>query len=333
MNSTRRFEEIVVVFALVSSFVLLVSPTAAAQAFWPPDTPKLPMTKTWQALKAKLPPYTPPRTPDGVPDFQGVWGDSGADGQADLEDHEWLDVTTPPQESVISDPPDQKVPYLPWARAIRDQFRKGLARGWPGGEGPRSHIASRQLCLHAMPRIHIDGGQEIIQKPGYVIIVSTAGWHRVIPTDGRPHVGGAAVSWFGSSRGRWEGDTLVVEVRNLNGKGWFDYAGNFMTVNTHLVERWRLADANTIDYELTVEDPTTFSRSWKMNYPKRRDGTPPPTKGPQALPGATSGLPFRATNPHDKEVWEEGCFEGNHENTVTLREIGYKWFNGVTPPQ
>jgi hypothetical protein len=90
---------------------------------------------------------------------------------------------------------------------------------------------------------------------------------------------------------------------------------------------------NTIDYEVTVEDPTTFTRSWKMNYPKRRDGTGP-TGGPRALPGATTGLPSRvADNPYAKEVWEEACFEGNHENTITLREIGFKWFGGVTPPK
>ena len=333
MNMSVRRGVVVTVFTLVWGIMLLVPLVAAAQAFWPKDTPKLPMTKTWTALKSKLPPFTPSRTPDGVPDLQGVWGDSGADGQADLEDHEWLDVTTPPQESVISDPPDQKVPYLPWALALRDQFRKGLGRGWPGEAGPRSHVASRQLCIHAMPRIHIDGGQEIVQTPGSVIIISSTGWHRVIPTDGRPSVGGNARFWFGSSRGHWEGDTLVVEVTNLNGKGWFDYAGNFMTANTRLVERWRLADANTIDYEVTVEDPTTFSRPWKMNYPKRREGTGP-TGGPRALPGATTGLPSRmATNPYAKEVWEEACFEGNHENTVTLHEIGFKWFSGVTPPK
>ena len=219
MNVSRRRGLVLIVLTLVSAMVLFAPIMAAGQAFWPKDTPKLPMTKTWMALKAKLPPFTPPRTPDGVPDLQGVWGDSGADGQADLEDHEWLDVTTPPQESVISDPPDQKVPYLPWARAIRDQYRKGLGRGWPGEEGPRSHIASRQLCLHAMPRIHIDGGQEIVQKPGSVIIVSSTGWHRMISTDGRPPVGGNARFWFGSSRGRWEGDTLVVEVTNSTAKG------------------------------------------------------------------------------------------------------------------
>ena len=83
-----------------------------------------------------------------------------------------------------------------------------------------------------------------------MIILSTdvGNFHRIIPTDGRPHVGPNAKFWFGNSRGRWEGDTLVVEITNLNGRGWFDTAGNFFTENTKMVERWRLADANTIDY-------------------------------------------------------------------------------------
>ena len=69
-------------------WVLLLAPApAAGQAFWAKDTPKLPMAKTWVARKAKLPPYTPPRTPDGVPDLQGAWSGPGGDGTSFLEEH------------------------------------------------------------------------------------------------------------------------------------------------------------------------------------------------------------------------------------------------------
>jgi len=313
-------------------WILLLAPDfAAAQGFWAKDSPKVPMAPTWMREKAQLPPYNPPRTPEGVPDMQGFWGGAGGDGAADLEDHEYMDATTPSHETFISDPPDGRVPYTDWARARHQEIRRGLGRGWPGESGPRTHGAPRSLCLNSMPRINVDGGQEIIQKPGMLIIVSSMGWHRVIYTDGRPAVGGKARFWFGSSRGRWDGDTLVVEVTGNNGRGWFDTAGNFYTANTKFTERWRLADANTIDYSVTVEDPTIYTRPWTMNFPKRRPGTGRRNIG--GLPGATSGLPSRVEKDvHAQEVWEEACFEGNHENTITQKELGFKWFGGVTPP-
>ena len=88
-----------------------------------------------------------------------------------------------------------------------------------------------------------------------------------------PPVGGQAKFFRGNSRGRWDGDTLVVEVTGLNGKHWFDSVGNIYSENTRMTERFRMVDANTIDYELTVEDPTMYTRPWKMNYPMRRAGT------------------------------------------------------------
>jgi hypothetical protein len=200
--------------------VLLTPGPAAGQAFWAKDTPKLPMAKTWLAQKAKLPPYSPPRTPDGVPDLQGVWGGAGGDGTSYLEDHEFVDVTTPAQESFVSDPPDGNVPYTPWAMAKRKEILAGLGRGWPGESGERLYSSPSAFCLNFMPRASFEG-QEIVQRPGSVIMLSGIGY-RVIPTDGRPHISQNVKSWFGNSRGHWEGDTLVIEVTSLNGKGWFD---------------------------------------------------------------------------------------------------------------
>ena len=87
----------------------------APQAFYRPDTPKFPQAKTWLAQKAKLPPYKASRTPDGVPNLQGMWNGPIGGGNDDLEEHDYIDVTTPPQESYISDPVDGKVPYTPSA--------------------------------------------------------------------------------------------------------------------------------------------------------------------------------------------------------------------------
>ena len=322
--------------ALTAVLVILALPgRGGAQAFYPPDTPKFPQAKTWLAQKAKLPPYKAPRTPDGVPDLQGTWGGPVGGGNDDIEEHEYVDVTTPPQESYVSDPPDGKVPYTPWALAKRNEIRAGLARGWPGETGERLYGDPGSFCLNGMPRTSL-GGQQILQKPGEVMLL-TANTYRVIPTDGRPPLGQSAKLFFGNSRGHWEGETLVVEVTSLNGETWFDSVGNFYSENARMVERWRLVDANTIDYEVTIEDPTIYTRPWKINYPKKRAGTP----GAAGDPGAGGGAGIIAAtavavvnnDPYAKEFWEQTCVEGNLENVIILKQLGFKWFKAVTPPK
>jgi hypothetical protein len=351
-TNARGVYAVLVVLAVVLGVGSWASEPVAGQGFWPSDTPILPMYKQWAAIKAKLPPYDPPRTPDGVPDFQGLWGGAGGDEQLNVEGHEkMLDIASPPQESSISDPPNQKVPYLPWARETFLENLKGLGRGWPTDEvpkgHPRSYLHSRQLCIPAVTRKIVDGGQEIVQRPGQFIILSEDDWYRVVHTDGRPHTSPNARSWFGSARGRWEGNTLVIEFTNLNGLGWLDYSGNFYTADARLIERWRLADYNTIDYELTVDDPKTFSQPWKMNFPKRRAGSGPvgrplpprigPSSGIAGVAGRTSAGPLdelpRVDDPYAKEAWEEACFEGNHQNLIGNHDVGYKWFRGFKLPQ
>ena len=302
---------------------------AAGQAFWPKDTPRLPMARTWVAQKAKLPRYTTPRTPDGVPDLQGNWGGAGGDNNSFLENHDFVDVTTPAQESFVSDPPDGNVPYTPWALAKRKEILAGLARGWPGETGERLYASPGSFCLTVTPVFSFDP-QEIVQKPGSVIMLSDETF-RVIPTDGRAAINQNAKSWLGSSRGRWEGDTLVVEVTGLNGKGWFDSTGQFYSENTRMVERWRRVDANTIDYELTIEDPTIYTRPWKINFPKRRAGTGP-GNAPRGTT-ATSTLAPAAKDPYASELWEVACYEGNTESVKAMQALGFKWFSGVVPPR
>jgi hypothetical protein len=323
-----RLAAAVAVLAGLFFVMLLTPPTTNAQAFWAKDTPKLPMAKSWLAAKAKLPRYTPPRTPDGVPDLQGMWGGAGGDNNSYLEDHEYIDVTTPAQESFVSDPPDGNVPYTPWALARRKEIQAGLARGWPGETGERLHVSPGSFCVFSTPVFSFDP-QEIVQTPGVVIMLSDE-TYRVIPTDGRSAMSSNAKFWLGTSRGRWEGDTLVVEVTGLNGKGWFDSTGHFYSENTRMIERWRLADANTIDYEVTIEDPTIYTRPWKINFPKARVGSG--SRGPTGV-NAITAVPSRAPDRHANEQWETACYEGNTESILHIRELGYKWFSGVTPPK
>ncbi|PYR66276.1 MAG: hypothetical protein DMF88_16885 [Acidobacteria bacterium] len=290
---------------LVASVVIASAVLVRGQAFYKPDTPKFPQARTWVAQRAKLPPYKAPRTPDGVPDLQGNWNGPIGGGNDDLEEHDYIDVTTPPQESYISDPP----------------------RGWPGETGQRLYGDPAALCLVGMPRSSF-GAQEIVQTRNQVILL-TANTYRVIPTDGRAHLSSGAKTFFGNSRGRWEGETLVVDVTGVNGETWIDSAGNFYGPNTHMIERWTRVEPNTIDYQITLEDPTLYTRPWTMTYPKRRQGT-----GAGANPGGTTAASAVANVNNDryaKEVWENTCIEGNIDNVAEIKSLGFKWFNPMVP--
>ena len=77
-------------------------------------------------------------------------------------------------------------------------------------------------------------------------------------------------TWMGTSNGKWEGDTLVVDVTGFNGRAWLDRSGNFATDTLHVVERYSMLDANTLNYEATLEDPAVFTRAWKISFPLYR---------------------------------------------------------------
>jgi len=99
--------------------------------------------------------------------------------------------------------------------------------------------------------------------------------NRTIYTDGTPHLPGAIDSfWMGDSRGRWEGDTLVVDTIHLSNQTWFDRAGNFHSEALHVVERYTPMGPDHINYEVTLEDPKVFTRPWKMSMPLYRRKEP-----------------------------------------------------------
>ena len=105
---------------------------------------------------------------------------------------------------------------------------------------------------------------QIVQTPGYVMLF-TEMIHdaRVIPMDGRPHNSPNLRSWMGDSRGRWDGDTLVIDTTNFTDRTNFRGSG----ANLHLVERLTRIDADTIEYRFTLDDPTTWTRPWTVAYP------------------------------------------------------------------
>jgi hypothetical protein len=307
----RFFGRLVALASCMAALTLVPRP-AASQALYPRDHPKEPGARSWALERAKLPPFSPPRTRENTPDLRGRWG--GTPGGDDIEDHPYVDISSPPEESFVSDPPDGTIPYQPWALAVRDEHRAGLARGLPGEHG-RLYADPQTFCLYAVPRATYRGGFEILQGPGYVVVLYGLGhYYRFIPTDGRPHeVAGNVKLWMGNSRGSWEGNTLVVDVTNLNAKNWLDQVGNFFSDNVHVVERFTLIAPNIIDYEVTIDDPKVFTRPWKIRLPFRRAGG-------------------GGGDAYAEETWENACHEGNHA-TAHNRDLGFKWFKGVTPPK
>jgi hypothetical protein len=121
-----------------------------------------------------------------------------------------------------------------------------------------------------LPVIYGNGSQ-IIQAPGYVTILQEMVHEaRVIPLDGRPHAGSGTRSYMGDSRGRWEGNTLIVETTNfLGGKTGIGLNGGGTPTSDalKLVEKFTRIDPNTINYEMTIDDPKTYTKPWKVGFP------------------------------------------------------------------
>ena len=118
-----------------------------------------------------------------------------------------------------------------------------------------------------LPRVY-NNGLQVVQGPGFVAIQKEMIHEtRVIPTDGRPHLGANVTQWLGDSRGRWEGDTLVVEVTNFNGGVSYRGSGENMT----LIERYRRTGPDTLVYAFTVDDPTIWTAPWTGMFTFGRD--------------------------------------------------------------
>ena len=178
--------------------------------------------------------------------------------------------------SLITDPADGRLPpLLPEAQKRADERRARLRRL---ADGPEDRDASERCLLgynSGPPMIPVGYNQnvQIVQTHDYVMVhnemVHTA---RIIPVDGGPHPSAEFRSWSGDSRGRWEGDTLVVETTNFNDKTWNQFSGWSWAVddNLHLVEHFSLADADTVLYEFTVTDPTVWTKPWSAAMPLRR---------------------------------------------------------------
>jgi hypothetical protein len=129
-------------------------------------------------------------------------------------------------------------------------------------DGPEDRSMTERCMGAVMP--DFGGYRRIVQAAGTVSIFYDVGqgqgWQRIIPVDGSPHLPPSVRQRFGDSRGRWEGNTLVVDVTNFSQKSDFMGARD----NLHLVERWTRVDANTLEYAVTIEDPTVWTKPWTV---------------------------------------------------------------------
>jgi hypothetical protein len=110
---------------------------------------------------------------------------------------------------------------------------------------------------------------QIVQTPTTILMAyEFAGAARTVYMNSKEEA--PVDSWMGWSRGRWEGDTLVIDVTGFNDQTWFDRAGNYHSDALHVVERYTRQGPNVLSYEVTIEDPKVFSRSWKISMPLYR---------------------------------------------------------------
>jgi hypothetical protein len=201
------------------------------------------------------------RLADGKPDLSGHFQPDGGGANYGLESHP-QDFLTPGGRGVVIDPPDGQLPMLPWAEA-EQKNRMLPERGY---DDPTAHCfpAGVPRSMYTPSPIHI------LQPPGYLVVLSERMAWRVVPLDGRAHIPDTIRLWQGDSVGRWEGDTLVIETRNLNGKTWLNEVGEIVSHAETVVERLTPIDADTIHYEATVTDPLVYSRPWTIALPMNR---------------------------------------------------------------
>jgi hypothetical protein len=251
--------------------------------------------------KAKA--FTPPRMPTGKPDLQGYWR-SRLTQSFSVEgvpaDHRFAKDPVQPWEVAPAEiiDGDRRIPYQPWAARI-------------GREGVnfREYVDPRTTCsTGGVPRLALQDPSQILQPPTDDHVLWLHEDHhqfRIIAMDPRPLPGKNVKTWNGLTRGRWEGNALVLETANFNGFVWIDDSGNFYTDTARATERLTMVDRDTIHYQATIEDPTAYTRPWTVAWALIRDTTP----GGYAL-------------------FEEPCREGDR-NLPAIMEQGYKFYFGI----
>jgi hypothetical protein len=214
----------------------------------------------------QAPAYKAPRTKDGKPNLNGIW-QANNEANWDLRPHAASQgpvvslgaaYSVPPGLGVIEGAED--LPYKPEAAAKQ---KENFAN--------RMKLDPEIKCYMAgVPRANympypfqiIQGNKDIMMVYEYAGAVRTINMGKATeaPTD----------SWMGWSNGHWEGETLVVDVTGMNDQTWFDRAGDFHSDQLHVIERYTAIGPDALMYEATIDDPMTFTKSWKMSMPLYR---------------------------------------------------------------
>ena len=219
--------------------------------------------------------------------------DRGVDGAPGSFNNFWWErgttVVPTRRTSLIVDPPNGRIPALtPEGQRRVDDRREARDRPAASWE---DRSAFERCVTRGLPRLPGGYNQnlQIVQTPDHVVILyEMMREARVIPLDGRPHIAEGIRLWHGDSRGRWEHETLVVETTNISPKTHFRGSAGRL----HLVERFKRIDADTIDYQVTIDDPTTFAETW------------------------TAAIPLRQM---EDRIYEYACHEGNYSMVTILR--------------
>ena len=241
------------------------------------------------------------RTPDGQPDIQGIWlnfdgtpfeapdpnakaapaeapGPAADTGPApEFADHNHK--VSARRRSMVVDPPDGRVPVMKWAEDRRDYDLAHIPDA-PEHETPWVRCITRGHPAGMFPAGY-NNAYQIIQSPGFVVIAfEMIHETRIIPIDGRPQLNDRIRQWNGEPRGRWDGNTLVVESTNYNSKGSIATSAATGRIRgipqsdaMRVVERFTRLDENTIDYSVTITDPKVYTKPWTVRLPLNRDDT------------------------------------------------------------
>ena len=176
--------------------------------------------------------------------------------------------------SLIVDPPNGRMPPLTENGQRRAAERARVRREHPLPDGPED-LALNERCLQwavagppMTPGVYNNNVEFIRTRDAVVIVNEMIHDARIVPMDGRPH--GTLQRWMGDSRGRWEGTTLVVDTINFVDQ--YSFRGS--DEHLHLVERFTRVDADTIEYQFTVDDPTVWTSAWTARFPMHRINTP-----------------------------------------------------------